>query len=651
MNRNIDFTEHSVRLDEPMADAVSDAFAALPRRGALTCTCRWERRLEVLSALEASGAFALRLEPFDGFDGVRISALKGKSGPCYDTGRRAVYRGAAAAVLDDDRHLIVGEIRVCEKTGSLYALEAYRAVLSVTAPDPALLARLESDPAPFDCNTFDADSRRLLELIDLRPPPSDLRVPVVYPGPFRALVLADGSVVRRGVAAHVAESQAAQNGLLRLPQARAGEARPCEHYAAASRARGAAFILEPLSQERAKPAAGFAEAGRLEARALAALRAAPDDVKRRLLQLIAGREPYWVLTGSDPEQAGGCCPSTTVGAANRLVAAGALQSFAPPAPPDACTAAFYAFSGEIGGGRSAGEVPAEPVFRILDDVRLQAAAVLRNDRWDAAKRAARVGLLMVLGVSLGLSAWRVLRQADTVRRSRLCAACEAAERFTHRVVGPSASGVAGAVSLGALAAVQPCALALLAGALALAWKPGAGAWANAGRCGAAATGLGVFLCTAAVAAAWGASWAFGGTAENVRAFRGPLMVAAGLLLTGLFRSPEVGDRKTSSASDPPSALRLPRGMPGAPRSVACRGFSLGVWAWVCSRVRWERGCSRAWCCPRRWRGGRRCATPCCSVRGMSERCGRFARCWRPAAAWRGCARSADSLALPRGGGW
>lgn len=40
------------------------------------------------------------------------------------------------------------------------------------------------------------------------------------------------------------------------------------------------------------------------ARALTASRAAPADMKRRLLQLIEACEPYWVLTGSDPDAVG-----------------------------------------------------------------------------------------------------------------------------------------------------------------------------------------------------------------------------------------------------------------------------------------------------------------------------------------------------------
>jgi len=73
MMANIDsvFQEHTVRLSDPTAEAVRDAFAALPRQGCLECVCRWEGRLEVLAALEACGAFAITIEPVDGFMSVR----------------------------------------------------------------------------------------------------------------------------------------------------------------------------------------------------------------------------------------------------------------------------------------------------------------------------------------------------------------------------------------------------------------------------------------------------------------------------------------------------------------------------------------------------------------------------------------------------
>lgn len=374
--------EQTVRLNEPTAEAVRDAFGALPCRGCLECVCRWERRLEVLAALEESGAFAIHFVPVDGFEAARVVALKGKSGPCYDTGRSASYGGEAAAVLDDDRHLIVGAIRVCEKTGGLYTLWPYREALTVTEAEQELLARLESDPVPFDCNTFDADCQRLAAVVGTARGADVAVVAVVYPGPFRAVVLKDGSVVRRGVAALVSEAEAGKNGLLRLPPGCAKEACLCEAYASACRERGAAFILEPLCKGGMTVVADSVEQAELSGAALAALRAAPHELKRRLLVLIETREPYFVLTGSDPDVAGGCCPSTQVGAANRLVAAGALRSYAPPAPPDRCTATFFAFPGEIHAERNG-----RTEFRVHEAVRAQAEAALHDIRQNGSKLA------------------------------------------------------------------------------------------------------------------------------------------------------------------------------------------------------------------------------------------------------------------------
>lgn len=240
------FKENTVRLSEPEKTEVAEAFTALSAQGCVEAVCRWERRMDVLSALEESGAIAIRFEPTAGFDRVLVSALRVLPDRCYETGRRAVHLGGATAALDDDRHLIVGSIRVCEKTARRYMLWPYRGVLSVTEASSDLLARLAGDPVPFDCDTFDADSERLVSVVSGTHACDGINVAAVYPGPFRALVLSDGSVVRRGVASLVGGAQIAQNGLLRLPSVMAHEASPCDNYARAFRERGAAFILKPL---------------------------------------------------------------------------------------------------------------------------------------------------------------------------------------------------------------------------------------------------------------------------------------------------------------------------------------------------------------------------------------------------------------------
>ncbi len=78
-----------------------------------------------------------------------------------------------------------------------------------------------------------------------------------------------------------------------------------------------------------------------------ALSKAPEALKERLRRVAERGDPYFILTGSDPLDEHGCCPSEGVGAANRLVESGVLSCYRQPAPPGSCPTAIYAFAGEI----------------------------------------------------------------------------------------------------------------------------------------------------------------------------------------------------------------------------------------------------------------------------------------------------------------
>ncbi|MBM4147568.1 MAG: hypothetical protein FJ224_00780 [Lentisphaerae bacterium] len=97
-------------------------------------------------------------------------------------------------------------------------------------------------------------------------------------------------------------------------------------------------------------------------------RGLPRSLRRRLLALIDAGDPYFILTGSDPSEMGGCCPSGDVAAANQLVKAGVLESLSPPAGGRSCPTSIYAFKGEID---SSGP---EPAFTINSSLRAQARA-------------------------------------------------------------------------------------------------------------------------------------------------------------------------------------------------------------------------------------------------------------------------------------
>ncbi|OQW97195.1 MAG: hypothetical protein BWK77_02400 [Verrucomicrobia bacterium A1] len=361
-----------VDIADPSDDAIRDVFAALPRRGGLRIRCIWERRGGLLAALSDCGAFAMRADPAPGFDTVTITALKGKAGACYETGRSATYLGAAAAVMDDDRHLVAGTLRVCEKTGGLYRLPPYAGLLRVTDADPDLLRRLDTDPVPFDCNTFEADAARIAASLKSANAGSDTTTAVYYPGPFSLLVLSDGSIIRRaipvGIPAGIVPALRKRDGLLLPPPACAAEAEPAANFRDGYAAAGAGCLIENLG--RAMPVCAPAGEAAVPESAWDALRDAPPALRDRIGRLVAGREPYFILTGSDPRNSAGCCPSTDVGAANRLVEAGLLATHRMPAPADACTTTVYAFAGEIDGAGPA------PAFRIRTDLRARAAAEL-----------------------------------------------------------------------------------------------------------------------------------------------------------------------------------------------------------------------------------------------------------------------------------
>ena len=73
----------------------------------------------------------------------------------------------------------------------------------------------------------------------------------------------------------------------------------------------------------------------------------PKQMRSKLKSLISRKDKYFILTGSDPWDEYGCCPSREVGAANRLVEAGILTALSTDAAPGTCPTTIYAFSGEI----------------------------------------------------------------------------------------------------------------------------------------------------------------------------------------------------------------------------------------------------------------------------------------------------------------
>lgn len=313
-----------------------------------------ERLLPVLAGMEDEDLFGISLTWLG--NRVEIRAWRGKAGPCYDTGREAEYLGPFLAVVDDDNHLVAGRIRVCEKTARIYESEAYRGLMRVTSPDPGLLARLETDPVPFDCDTLADDAARVASGVEgTEEPPARA---VVYPGPFRYAVARDGTLLHRGVPAAVPESLAeALKSAGRAVEVRL-RAPPARRFQDLYGRYGPLFLVGRGAGEAPARMPDFG-----------ALEGLSDPLRTRLRRMLDRDDSYLMVQGSDPAE-GGCCPLPQVGELNRLVRAGLLDSWVSPMSGE-CPVTVYAPAGEIEHG--SGPMPA---FGRNEILRMALAALL-----------------------------------------------------------------------------------------------------------------------------------------------------------------------------------------------------------------------------------------------------------------------------------
>ncbi len=330
-----------IRLNAANSAETGRAYTELPRWGVVELSCNRKELPKALGTVENAGFFGLNIKFKEGRSPL-IVAYKGKDGPCFDTGRTAFYLGSALAVLDDDNHFIYKSIRVCEKTGNVYASKPYRGHLKVTRADKKLLKTLATDPVPFNCDTFERDAALLNKMI--RYSEEKPETPLLYPGPFKKIILKNGTILRRGeislVSSKTARKLARKEKCARvLPEELFAEPFIPANFREEYKKAGPLFILDKAATAAPKAVSrvsGFEKLANI-----------PGDLRVKLLSVIKHKIPYFVITGSDPRIAGGCCPSIEVYFANKLAKAGMLSSWMPPLSKDACTMTVYAFKGEM----------------------------------------------------------------------------------------------------------------------------------------------------------------------------------------------------------------------------------------------------------------------------------------------------------------
>jgi hypothetical protein len=329
----------------PPPTHVEEAYRTLSPQGTLTIQCRATEVSPLLLAAERAGFRGMRVTRGEGL----LNILAHKTGP-----QGAGYRGPAAAALDDEGRLLLNG----------------------------------ADPAPRGRDPFLADAKRLVAWLGFSAGTRDRQV-VFYPGPFRLLILKDGSLVRRGQPVRLPAEQASElekdEGAWVNPKIWSAATDP-RNYQELFRERGAVFLLE------SDKAPDFDE-----------LDDVSPETRRRLKTVIERGEEFFVLTGTDPAQKDGCCPSNEVGETNQLVRAGLLSSSIDATNAD-CPATIYAFAAEI---RKFGDKPG-----FVRNERLRIAIKDRIERGPRLSRKLmiRLGLVIVLAASLAVAAVTIYRQ-------------------------------------------------------------------------------------------------------------------------------------------------------------------------------------------------------------------------------------------------
>jgi hypothetical protein len=391
-----------IHLQNPDLQELTNAYRTLPRFGEINLFISLEKLADTLNSMESAGFIGIKITYLNVTSGsANISAYKAKNGACYDTGRFVIYNGAALAAFDDDNHLLISgkQTAVCEKTANIYKLVAYENLVTCTDPDPSLLAKLNDQPSPFNCDTFEDDNEAMFKMVNESSPGSKF-VSMFYPGPFRLLVMNDGRIIRRGevTAIPVSESELlfARDGLFRSSVSIPAEP---SFFRELYKLSGARCLLDKKLIRKNSEVYNVTD--------FESLKNISETLKDQLLKLIQEGKKYFILTGSDKDDKLGCCPSEMVTEANRLTRAGILDSFGQSPQDDSCTVTTYAFRNEIN------VVDDEPVFRIDSSFRLQVKEILEKKRNGRLGQLSRWILLVFIAISLIIAFLKIDGSSDS----------------------------------------------------------------------------------------------------------------------------------------------------------------------------------------------------------------------------------------------
>ena len=434
-----------IHLKEPDELSLEDAYRSLPRRGEIAVDITLSQLSGLLELAEKAGFAGMTISTFRSADDrILVRAFKGKQGKCYNAGRTARYQGGALAALDDDHHLLMQgiDLPVCEKTATLYSMPSYRDLIHCTEAEKELLDKLNHDPERFEGESLEASLETLFAMTRDTSVPGEF-TDLFYPGPFRILILEDGTIVRRGlvnrIRARISNKLIKSDGLF-----------------AVTGLAGSTTESFPELYLNEGPRSLFKRSGETQIIVaerdpdFSSLRGIPGDLRTRIINTIRNGKDYFMLTGSNREDQFGCCPSDEVTGADRLVRAGILSARREPEGADTCPLTIYAFRKEMNIGKGELYFSPDPAFR------QEVLSRIGNNRTRLLKIVARWILLLFVALSVILSVYRFTgptmpsqdissyEQLDLegytgtavvlFHYTKRCAQCLAMEKYTREVL-------------------------------------------------------------------------------------------------------------------------------------------------------------------------------------------------------------------------
>ena len=441
-----------ISLQNPDEFALENAYRSLPRVGEITLETSLSKLSFQLDSLEQAGFAGMEIKVFaSAEDKISIRAFKGKQGSCFDTGRFARYQGTALAAMDDDYHLLLAgeDIRVCEKTATFYSLPVYRNHIHCSEADAGLTEKIRTDPVLFEGDNFELAQEKLFASVR-EAEPGGAYTDLFYPGPFKLLVLEDGTLVHRGrinkVPVEAAKNLKKRDGLFDFDKQADGRK---ESFIELYKSEGARCLLRKSQH--------YVITEHEHVSDLSALNNISRELRGKMIQTIEKKKDYFILTGSNREDEYGCCPSDEVTLADNLVRHGILSDSREPATAEACPLTIYAFRNEIS------SIDGHLKFNQDQHFRDEVSKRLQQGNLRLLKLLTRLVLLVFIAVTIALALIRISRPSAPLQETELysrlevsrpnstllvlfhyrqrCEQCLAMEQYSREVLEDDFSGM------------------------------------------------------------------------------------------------------------------------------------------------------------------------------------------------------------------